>query len=209
MRRRDFITLLGGAAVAWPLGARAQQPERVRGIGVLMNLAADDPEGQARLTAFVQGLQQLGWTADRNVRIDYRWAADHADLYRRYAAQLVALAPDIILASSSPSVGSLQQATRDVPIVFANVADPVGAGFVDCLWRPGGNATGFAVCEYGISGKWLELLKEIAPSVTRAAVLRDPALAAGAGQFAAIQPLAPPSFGVEISPIDVRDPGEI
>jgi putative tryptophan/tyrosine transport system substrate-binding protein len=174
MRRREFILLLGGAAAAWPLATRAQQPERMRRIGVLMNLAADDPEGQARLTAFVQGLQQLGWTADRNVRIDYRWAADHADLYRRYAAQLVALAPDIILASSSPSVGALQQATRDVPIVFANVADPVGAGFVDSLARPGGNATGFTVFEYGISGKWLELLKEIAPRVTRAAVLRDP-----------------------------------
>ena len=157
---------------------------------------------------FVQGLQQLGWTADRNVRIDYRWAADHADLYRRYAAQLVALAPDIILASSSPSVGSLQQATRDVPIVFANVADPVGAGFVDSLARPGGNATGFTVFEYGISGKWLELLKEFAPRVTRAAVLRDPALAAGAGQLGAIQSVAP-SFGVELRPVDVRDAGEI
>jgi putative tryptophan/tyrosine transport system substrate-binding protein len=207
MRRREFITLLGGASM-WPLAARAQQPERIRRIGVLMNLAADDPEGQARLTAFVQGLQQLGWTADRNVRIDYRWAADHADLYRRYAAQLVALAPDIILASSSPSVGSLQQATRDVPIVFANVADPVGAGFVDSLARPGGNATGFTVFEYGISGKWLELLKEIAPRVTRAAVLRDPALAAGAGQLGAIQSVAP-SFGVELRPVDVRDAGEI
>jgi putative ABC transport system substrate-binding protein len=208
MRRRDFITLLGGAAVAWPLGARAQQPERVRRIGVLMNLAADDPQGQARLTAFVQGLQQLGWTADRNVRIDYRWASDHADLYRRYAAELVALAPDIILASSSPSVGALQQATRDVPIVFANVADPVGAGLVDSLARPGGNATGFTVFEYGISGKWLELLKEIAPRVTRAAVLRDPAVAAGAGQLGAIQSVAP-SFGVEVRPVDVRDAGEI
>jgi putative tryptophan/tyrosine transport system substrate-binding protein len=206
--RRELIAALGGAAAAWPCAVRAQQPERVRRIGVLMNLAADDPEGQARLTAFVQGLQQLGWTADRNVRIDYRWAADHADLYRRYAAQLVALAPDIILASSSPSVGSLQQATRDVPIVFANVADPVGAGFVDSLARPGGNATGFTVFEYGISGKWLELLKEIAPRVTRAAVLRDPALAAGAGQLGAIQSVAP-SFGVELRPVDVRDAGEI
>ena len=208
MRRRDFITLLGGAAVAWPLGARAQQPERVRRIGVLVNLAADDPQGQARLTAFVQGLQQLGWTADRNVRIDYRWAADHADLYRRYAAELVALAPDIILASSSPSVGSLQQATRDVPIVFANVADPVGAGFVDSLARPGGNATGFILFEYGISGKWVELLKEVAPGVKRAAVLRDPAIAAGTGQFGAIQSVAP-SFGVELSPVNVRDAAEI
>ena len=208
MRRRDVITLLGGAAVARPLGARAQQPERVRRIGVLVNLAADDPQGQARLTAFVQGLQQLGWTADRNVRIDYRWAADHADLYRRYAAELVALAPDIILASSSPSVGSLQQATRDVPIVFANVADPVGAGFVDSLARPGGNATGFILFEYGISGKWVELLKEVAPGVKRAAVLRDPAIAAGTGQFGAIQSVAP-SFGVELSPVNVRDAAEI
>jgi len=207
MRRREFIAGLGGAAV-WPLVARAQQPERVRRIGVLVNLAADDPQGQARLTAFVQGLQQLGWTADRNVRIDYRWAADHADLYRRYAAELVALAPDIILASSSPSVGSLQQATRDVPIVFANVADPVGAGFVDSLARPGGNATGFILFEYGISGKWVELLKEVAPGVKRAAVLRDPAIAAGTGQFGAIQSVAP-SFGVELSPVNVRDAAEI
>ena len=208
LKRREFITLLGGAAAAWPLAARAQQPERMRRIGVLMSLAADDPEAQARLAAFLQGLQQLGWTDGRNVRIDYRWAAGDADRIRRYAAELVALAPDVILASGSPSVAALLQATRTVPIVFAHVADPVGAGFVESLARPGGNATGFTLFEYGISGKWLELLKEIAPGVTRVAVLRDPAIAAGIGQFAAIQAVAP-SFGVELRPIDVRDAGEI
>ena len=184
MRRREFITLLGGAAAAWPLAARAQQGERMRRIGVLMSLAADDPEGQARIAAFLQALQQLGWTDGRNVRIDTRWAAGDADRIRRYAAELVALAPDVILASGASTVGPLLQATRTVPIVFAQVADPVGAGFVDSLARPGGNATGFITFEYGISGKWLELLKEIAPGVTRVAVLRDPAIAAGIGQFA-------------------------
>ena len=199
--------MLGGAA-AWPLAARAQQPERMRRIGVLMGAAADDPEGQARIAAFQQGLQQLGWTDGRNVRIDYRWGAGNADDIRKYAAELVALAPDVILATGGASVAPLLQATRTVPIVFVIVADPVGAGFVDSLARPGGNATGFMQFEYSLSGKWLELLKQIAPGVTRAAVLRDPAITAGIGQFAVIQSVAP-SVGVEVSPINVRDAGEI
>jgi putative ABC transport system substrate-binding protein len=207
--RRKFIAALGGTACAWPLAARAQQAERMRRIGVLMNLAADDPEGQARLAAFLEGLQELGWTDGRNVRIDYRWAAAaDADRYRRYAAELVALAPDVVLAATSQSVAALQQTTRTVPIVFASVVDPVGAGFVASLARPGGNATGFTAFEYTLSGKLLELLREIAPRVTRAAVLRDPATAAGIGQFAAIQ-AASSSFGVELSTIDARDASEI
>jgi putative tryptophan/tyrosine transport system substrate-binding protein len=209
LKRREFIALLGSAAVGWPLVARAQQPERMRRIGVLMNLTADDPESPVRIAAFLQGLQQLGWTDGRNVRIEYRWGGDEAERYHTYAAELVALAPDVILAGASTSVAALQQASRTVPIVFASVIDPVGAGFVASLARPGGNTTGFSAFEYSISGKWLELLKELAPNVTRAAVLRDPTLAAGIGQFAAIQALAPPSFGVELTPIDVRDPGEI
>jgi putative ABC transport system substrate-binding protein len=208
MRRRKFIKLIGSAAVAWPLAARAQQPERIRRIGVLQSVAADDPEGSARMAGFLQGLQQLGWTEGRNFRIDIRWASGDADMYRRYAAELVALAPDVILATAGPTVAALQMATRTVPIVFAIVVDPVGAGFVDSLARPGGNATGFILFEYGISAKWLELLKEIAPHVTRAAVLRDAAIAAGTGQFGAIQSVAP-SFGVELTPINVLDPGEI
>ena len=207
MKRRQFITLLGGAA-AWPLAARAQQPERMRRIGVLMTLAADDPEGQARLMAFAQGLQELGWTIGRNVRIDTRWGAGDAERYRRYAAELVALAPDVILANGSPALAPLQQATRSVPIVFTIVADPVGAGYVDSLARPGGNITGFSNFEYSITGKWLELLKDIAPRVTRAAVLRDSTIAAGPGQFGAIQAVAP-SLGVDLRPVDVRDAGEI
>jgi putative ABC transport system substrate-binding protein len=209
MKRREFIILLGGTALLVPRTAFAQTTRRMRRIGVLMNFEADEPEGQAREIAFAQELQKLGWTEGRNVQIDTRWAADDADRNRRYSAELVALAPDLILASASPSVAALQRVTRNVPIVFANVIDPVGAGYVASLARPGGNTTGFSAFEYSISGKWLELLKEIAPNVTRAAVLRDPALAAGIGQFAAIQALAPPSFGVEMSPIDVRDPGEI
>jgi putative ABC transport system substrate-binding protein len=207
VKRREFITLLGGAA-AWPLAADAQEPQRMRRIGVLMNAAAADPEGRARLAAFLQELQQLGWTDGRNVRIDTRWGAGDAERFRRYAAELVALAPDVILAAGSPVMGALQQATRTVPIVFALVADPVGSGYVASLARPGSNATGFASTEFGISGKWLELLKEITPGVTRVAVLRDPTNALGIGQFAAIQSVAP-SFGVELSPIDVRDAGEI
>jgi putative ABC transport system substrate-binding protein len=207
VKRRDFITLLGGAA-AWPLAARAQQGERVRRIGVLQSLAADDPEGQARLAAFAQGLRQSGWTIGRNVQIDTRWAAGDAERFRRYGAELVALAPDVILAVGAAAVGPLQQATHTVPIVFVNTSDPVGAGFVESLARPGGNATGFLLYEYGTSGKWLELLKEIAPRVTRVAVLRDSALAAGTGQLGAIQAVAP-SFGVELRPVDVRDAPEI
>src|SRR5215472_5551476 len=168
MRRREFITLLGGAGVAWPLAARAQQGERMRRVGVLMNLTADDPEASDRVTAFAQGLQQLGWTAGHNVRIDYRWGAVDADRSRRYAAELVALAPDVILASGIPVVTALLQATRTVPIVFAQIVDPVGAGFVESLPRPGGNITGFTFFEYGMSAKWLELLKEIVPQLKQA-----------------------------------------
>jgi putative ABC transport system substrate-binding protein len=207
MRRREFITLLGGAA-AWPLGARAQQPERMRSIGVLHTIAADDPHSQARIAAVLQGLQQLGWTDGRNVRIEYRWSAGNDADTRKYAAELTALAPDVILASGGATVGPLLQATRTVPIVFVNVIDPVGAGFVDSLARPGGNATGFTNIEYGTSGKWLELLKEIAPGVTRAVVIRDPAISSGIGQLGAIQAVAP-SLRVEVSPVNVRDAGEI
>src|SRR5215467_286927 len=204
MRRREFITLLGGAAAAWPLAARAQQPERMRRIGVLMPLAEDDPEGQSRLRAFVQGLQELGWTDGRNLRINIRWSAGDAERVRRYAAELAALAPDVILAGGTAGLAALLQATRMVPIIFVNVADPVGAGFVDSLGRPGGNVTGFMQFEYSLSGKWLELLKQIAPSVTQAAVLRDPALTAGIGQFAIIQSVAQ-SVGVDVAPINVGD----
>jgi putative ABC transport system substrate-binding protein len=208
VKRREFITLVGGAA-AWPLAVRAQQTERMRRIGVLTAGAdVDDPDGQARSAAFLQGLQQLGWTDGRNIRIDYRWGAGDADNIRKYAAELVALAPDVILASGTATMAPLLQATRTVPIVFAQVTDPVGAGFVDSLARPGGNATGFLLFEYSISGKWLELLKEIAPGVTRAAVLRDPAISSGTGQFGAIQSMAP-SLGVEVNPINVHDAGEI
>ena len=208
MKRREFITLIGGAAVGWPLAVRAQQPERMRRIGMLGNLAADDPEGQARLVAFLLGLRELGWTDGGNMQIVYRWSGGNAADTRKYASELAALAPDVILATGSNTMGPLLQATRAVPIVFVTVPDPVGAGFVDSLARPGGNATGFTAFEYGLSGKWLELLKEIAPGVTRAAVIRDPAITAGIGQFAAIQSVAP-SIGVEVSPVNVRDAGEI
>src|SRR5271166_1503519 len=208
MRRRELISLLGGAAVAWPLGVRAQQPERMRRIGVLMNRAADDPEAPSRVAAFAQGLAESGWTIGRNVRIEYCWGANNVDASRKYAAELVGLAPDVMLASGTPSVAALQQVTRSVPIVFAAVTDPVGAGFVDSLARPGGNTTGFMLFEYSSSGKWLELLKQIAPNVTRAAVLRDPANPAGTAQFGAIQAVAP-SLGLEITPINVREPSEI
>jgi putative ABC transport system substrate-binding protein len=207
VKRRDFITLIGGAA-AWPLAARGQEPERMRRIGVLMNATADDRDGQARVIAFVQALQELGWTDGRNARVDIRWGAGDAERYRGYAAELIALAPDVILAPTSGVVAALQRATRTVPIVFVGVIDPVGAGFVASLARPGGNTTGFAAFEYGISGKWVALLKEIAPGVTRAAVIRDPSLAAGIGQLAAMQAVAP-SLGVELSPLDVRDDSEL
>ena len=207
MRRRNFITLLGGTA-AWPLAARAQQAERMRRIGVLMSRAADDPFSQARLAAFQQALQQLGWSDGRNVRIDLRWGENDADRARRYAQELIALAPDIFLAEATISVTALQHVTHTLSIVFAAVADPVGAGFVDSLSRPGGNITGFMVFEYGFSGKWLELLKQIAPQVTRAAVIRDPTISSGTAQFGAIQAVAP-SLGVEVTPIGVRDTREI
>jgi putative tryptophan/tyrosine transport system substrate-binding protein len=207
MKRRAFISLLGGAAAAWPVAARAQQAERVRRIGVLMAVA-DDPEGQARIAAFLQGLQQLGWAEGRNLQIDTRWGAGDADRFRKYAAELVALAPDVILAAGGAVVPPLLQATRSVPIVFTQTPDPVGAGFVDSLARPGGNATGFLTFEYGISAKWLELLKEIAPRVTRAAVIRDAAIASGTGQWGALQSVAP-SFGIELSPVNMLDAGEI
>ncbi len=208
MRRREFISLIGGAVAAWPLAARAQQPERVRRLGVLMGIAASDPAGQARLAAFLQGLQQLGWTEGRNIRIDIRWGAGDAERNRGLAAELVALAPDVIMAHSSAAVAPLLQQTRSIPIVFTVVADAVGAGYVDSLARPGGNATGFINWEYSIGGKWLELLKEVAPGTIRVAVLRDSSTAVGPGQFGAIQAVAP-ARGVELRPVDVRDPGEI
>ena len=202
--RRKFLATLGGAAAAWPLAARAQQAERVRRIGVLMNLSADDPEGQARLAAFLQGLQQAGWSVGGNIRIDYRWGAGDAELFRKYAAELVALAPDVILASGNPSVAALQQATRSVPIVFAPIGDAVASGFVESLARPGGNITGFSAFEYSLSGKWLELLKELSPRVSRAAIVRDLGLPQGSGLLGAIQSVAP-SLSVELSPINVGD----
>ena len=209
MRRREFITLLGGAAVTWPLAARAQQGQRVRRIGVLMSQASGDPVGQARNVAFVQGLQKFGWTIGRDVHIDYRWAAEDVDQSsRRNATELVALAPDVILATGGVGVEPLLQITRTLPIVFVQVTDPVGAGYVESLARPGGNATGFIPFEYSIGGKWLELLKEISPRVTRAAVLRDAALALGSGQLGAIQALAP-FVGVELRPVGVGDASEI
>ena len=209
MRRRDFIRGLGGAAATWPLAVRAQQDERVRRIGVLVASPADDAEWQARVAAFKEGLAQLGWTEGRNVRIDTRWASTNADDLRKHAAELAASTPDVLVgASGTTTVAALLQATRTVPIVFAIVVDPVGAGFVASLARPGGNATGFTMFEYGMSGKWLELLKQIAPGVTRAAVLRDPAIASGIGQFGAVQAVAP-SLRVELSPVDVRDAPEI
>ena len=208
MKRREFITLLGGAAAAWPLAARAQQGERMRRIGVLLPAAADDAEFQARVGAFLQALALLGWTIGRNVRIDTRWATANAADIRRHAAELAALAPDVILAHGGSTVGPLLQATRTVPIVFPVVVDPVGAGFVDSLARPGGNATGFMGFEYSLGGKWLELLKQIAPGVTRVAVLRDPANPSGIAQFGVIQAAAP-SLRVEVNPVNMRDAGEI
>ena len=208
MRRREFITMLGGAAAAWPLAARAQQGERVRGIGWLTSQAADDPVYQTYLAAFAQGLQGLGWTVGRNVQLHYRWGAVNAELKRRYAAELVALAPDVILTTGDSNTGPLLQATRTVPIVFVSVPDPVGSGFVAKLARPGGNATGFTNFEFGMSAKWPELLKQIAPSLTRVAVLRDPGNPAGIGQLAAIQAVAP-QLRLEASSVDVRSADEI
>jgi putative ABC transport system substrate-binding protein len=208
MRRRDFITLLGGAAAAWPLAARAEQSERMRRVGVLMPLVAGDPEAQVRSTVFAQSLQQLGWTVGRNLQIDYRFAGGEGDRIRQYAAELVALAPDVIMTVGSSTVAPMQQATRTIPIVFTNLADPVGAGIVQSLARPGGNATGFTNFEYSMSGKWVELLKQVAPGVTRAAVLRDITAAAGMGQFGAIRSVAQ-SLGVELTPLGVSDAGEL
>ena len=207
MRRREFIGLVGGAA-ALPLVANAQQAERMRRVGVLMSLAADDPEDQARFGAFLQGLQEFGWAVGRNIRIETRWSRGNADDIRRHASELVMLAPDVLVAAGSPAVGALQQATRTIPIVFTTAGDPVGAGFVDSLARPGGNVTGFAVFEYAIGGKWLALLKDVSPRTNRVAVLRDPTVALGPGQLGAIQTAAP-SFGMEVIPINVREPDEI
>jgi putative tryptophan/tyrosine transport system substrate-binding protein len=208
MKRREFIALIGGGAAAWPLAARAQQSERMRRIGILLPVAADDAEFQTRVGAFLQGLQQLGWAIGRNVRIDTRWAGASATEIRRHAAELVELAPDVILAHGVPTLGPLLQATRTVPIVFPTAADPVAAGFVDSLARPGGNATGFMDLEYGMAGKWLELLKQIASGVTRVAVLRDPATPTGPAQFGVIQAVAP-SLEMEVNPVNVRDASEI
>jgi putative ABC transport system substrate-binding protein len=208
MKRREFITLLGGAAAAWPFTVRAQQPVRVRRVGVLMSMAAEDSLGQSWLAAFAQGLQQLGWEVGANVRIETRWGAGDTERFRKYAAELVALAPDVILATAASIVGDLQQASRTVPIVFVTTIDPVGSGLVASLARPGGNATGFTSFEFSLSAKLLELLKEIAPGVTRVAVVRDPSVPAGSGGFAAIQTAAP-SFGVELIPVGVHDAGEI
>ena len=208
IRRREVITLLGGAAVAWPVVARAQRSDRMRRIGMLIPQAADDPESQARVAAFAQGLQEAGWVSGRNVQIEYRWGAGDADRVRQYASELVALAPDVIVTSGGSTVPPLLQVTRTVPIVFVNVADPVGGGLVDSLSRPGGNATGFVQFEYSLAGKWLELLKQIVPGITRAAVLRDPALIAGIGTFAVLQAVAP-TLGVEVVPANVRDGRDI
>jgi putative ABC transport system substrate-binding protein len=203
VKRREFIRLFGGATVSWPLAAGAQQGERVWRIGVLLYLVAGDAEGQARLVAFTRALSQLGWSEGRNLWIDTRWAT--AGDVHRHAAELVALAPDVLLAATgTATVAPLLQATRTIPIVFVNVIDPIGSGFVASLAHPGGNATGFTIYEFSMSGKWLELLKEIVPGVTRAAVLRDPAVASGIGQFGAVQIVAP-ALGVQLTPVDVRD----
>ncbi len=207
MKRRDFIALLGSASV-WPLAARAQQADHMRRIGMLRGNDADDPDGQAQLAAFIQGLRELGWIDGRNLRFDGRWAAGSAANARKYAAELIGLSPDVILAVGSSNLGYLLQASRTVPIVFVIVPDPVGAGFVESLQRPGGNATGFMQFEYSLCGKWLQLLKEIAPHVTRAAVLRDPTYAAGIGQFAVIQSVAP-SVGMDVIPINMGTAAEI
>ena len=208
MKRREFIALLCGAVTAWPLAVRAQQPERVRRIGVLMPLPANDAEGQARVAAFLQGLQELGWSVGRNVRIEYRWGANDPERNRRNSSELVGLAPDVIFASGSPTLEPLLRATRTVPIVFVQVVDPVGAGYVASLARPGGNATGFTTTDYDAAGKWLELLKEIAPSVKRALILRDPNTSAGIGQWAASEAFAH-SFELDLRPVNVSNVGEI
>jgi putative ABC transport system substrate-binding protein len=208
MRRREFITLLGGVATSWPLVVSAQQPEQMRRIGVLMNAVADDPQGQARIVAFQQTLQQLGWSEGRNVRIDIRWGGNDIERDRRYAAELIALAPDVIMAAGTLSVTALQRDSHAIPIVFNSVSDPVGAGFINNLAHPGGNVTGFMIFEYSMSGKWLELLKQIVPRLTRVAVLRDSVNPAGIAQFGAIRATGS-SLGVDVSPIDVRNASDI
>ena len=208
MRRREFITLLSGAATAWPLAALAQQPGTPRRIGVLIQVAEGDPQARIEVATFLRGLQKLGWSEGHNLRIDTRWGGGDADLIRKYAAELVALAPEVVLAPGGTVVGALQQASRTVPIVFVNVTDPVGRGYVASLAQPVGNATGFTSFEFGMGGKWLEVLKEMAPPVTRAAVLRDPVITAGMGYLAAIHALAP-SVGVQVTPVDVRHTSDI
>ncbi|MGA9282113.1 MAG: ABC transporter substrate-binding protein [Pseudolabrys sp.] len=208
MRRREFLGVLAGAVAVLPRVARAQQGERVRRVGVLMPFTANDPEAQARNALFEQSLRELGWMVGRDLQIDYRWPGGEAASIRRDAAELVALAPDVIMTVGSLTMGPMQQATQTIPIVFVNLADPVGAGFVQSLARPGGNATGFTNYEYSMSGKWVELLKQIAPNVKRVAILRDPTSAAGIGQFSAIQSAAQ-SLGVNLTPVSVRDAGEI
>ena len=207
LKRREFITLIGGTSVAWPLAARAQQGERMRRVGVLMNIAADDADAPVRVAAFAQGLQEQGWTIGRNLRIEYRWTAGEADRIRRYAEEISAFSPDVIIAAGGAHAAAVQRAAPTVPVVFLSVNDPVAAGLVASLARPGGNATGFTALEFGTSAKWLELLKQIAPGVTRVAVLR-PAIIGGVGQLGAIQGAAP-SLGVEVSPVDLRDIAEI
>jgi len=207
MKRREFITLIGGAAATWSFAARAQQ-EAMRRIGILVSLGADDRQGQARHAAFIQRLKELGWTEGRNVRVETRWAAGNAADMRKYAAELVSFAPSVILAAGGSTVVPLMQATNTIPIVFTGASDPVGGGLVASLSRPGGNVTGFTPFEYSMSGKWLELLKEVAPAVKRVAVLRDPSIPQGIGQFGAIQSLGP-SLGVEVIPLNVRDAVEI
>jgi putative tryptophan/tyrosine transport system substrate-binding protein len=209
MRRREFIGLVGTAATVWSLAARAQQADPIRKLGVLVNFTSDDPEGEARIQAFSQSLRKLGWIEGDNLQTEIRWAGDDADRYHRYAKELVSSAPHVILASASPSVSALQQVTQSVPIVFANVIDPVGAGFIASLARPGGNTTGFTAFEYSISSKWLELLNELVPGLKRVAVVREPSIAAGIGQFAAIQTLASSSSGLELTAIDPRDSKQI
>jgi putative ABC transport system substrate-binding protein len=208
MKRRQFIALLGSGVVAWPVAGRAQQGDQIRRVGVLMNLDSDDPQSKVRIAAFIEGLQQLGWTDRSNVRIEMRWSAGDLDLARRHATELITLAPDVILADGGTTVGPLQHVTRTVPLVFVNVIDPIAAGFVDNLARPGGNASGFTLFEYATSAKWLELLKEIAPAVRRVAVFYNPALASGRGQLSEIQAAAR-SLSMELRPVDLRDTGGI
>ena len=208
MRRRDFINTVGAAAAAWPLSVRAQQLEQIRRIGVLMNIAENDPEAAVRISALVQALKERGWIVGTNIQIDYRWAAGDSNLYRKYAPELVALAPKVILVVGGTATGELQRATRTIPIVFVGTTDPVNRGLIESMARPGGNTTGFIEYEFGLSGKWLELLKQIAPKVSRVMVVRDPSETSGIGQLTAIQTLAP-SFGVEITPVDARDGKEI